>query len=435
MLTAIPRLFRPGTGNRRMGPQVAHLIRGVGAYGSAELASRVVRLAMTVVIARQLAPNIVGEAALAITVFEFVRMLDRTGAGYEILRAEPADLPAICNTVRHFYIGWAAVLMVVQALTALGLAVLFGRPTAGWMVGALALVYPFMALGHVEFHLGMRNGEVGKLAQVTLVQSIADQFLTAGMLLAWASPWSIVLPKLLTAPLWMVMARRAASWRPDRSAGRVPLRRILHSAAAIMISDGLGTLRTQGDNLIVAAVLGTSALGTYFFAFNAGIGIITSLVNAYGSVALPMLCRAPDRQRRLALLQRVTAGGLALFLPLIALQALAAHWYVPIVFGQRWTFAAPLIATLCLAGLPILLTQLTACWLRAEGQVTTDAIGSALGCALALGGLWIGALHGGLLSGVVGLVAGQTLGALLTALRVLLPVLTGSDRAKAERFA
>ena len=43
------------------------LVRGVAAFGSAELANRFVRLVTTVVIARQLAPEIVGQAALALT--------------------------------------------------------------------------------------------------------------------------------------------------------------------------------------------------------------------------------------------------------------------------------------------------------------------------------------------------------------------------------
>jgi len=407
----------------RVGPHLAQLARGLCSYGSAELAARAVRLLTTVVIARRLAPDIVGEAALALTVFELVRVLERIGTGQQIVRARPDELAATCNSVRRFYIGWTSLLMIVQLLVAAVLGLVFGRPVAAEMLAALTLVYPFMAGGHVQFFLAMRAGGAARLARIGASQSIADQILTAALLIAWPSPWSVVLPKLLTAPIWLVLARRAAPWQPDRAAGTIPAATVLRFAGPVMRADGMTALRTQGDNLIIAATLGTSALGTYYFAFNAGVGIISSLVSALGMVAFPMLCSAKAGAARMAVFRRIVIGGGAVFVPVVALQALAAPFYVPLVFGAHWAFASPLIATMCLAGVPLLLSQLTGCWLRAEGRVGTDALTSTLTCALALGGLWLGATLGGLTLAVIGLIAGQTLGALFSAARVVLPAL------------
>lgn len=407
----------------RIGPHFAQLARGLGSYGSAEVATRLVRLLTTVVIARSLAPAIVGEAALALTVFELVRVLERIGTGQQIVQAEASDLAATCNSVQRFYAGWTGALMIVQLLVGALLAMVFHRTTAAAMLSALTLVYPFMAGGHVQFYLAMRAGLVSRLARIGASQAIADQILTAVLLLFWPNPWSIVLPKLLTAPLWLILARRAAPWQPDRAAGLIPAARMLRYAGPIMLADGMAALRTQGDNLIIAAVLGTSALGTYYFAFNAGVGIVSSLVTAFGSVAFPMLCGAKAGPARIGMLRRIALGGAAVFVPIVALQALAAPFYVPLVFGAHWAFAAPLIAILCLAGVPLLVAQITGCWLRAEGKVGTDAASSTLTCVLALGGLWLGAHFGELKFAVIGLIAGQTLGALWNGARVLLPAL------------
>ena len=232
-----------------------------------------------------------------------------------------------------------------------------------------------------------------------------------------------MLPKLLTAPIWLIQTRRAAHWQRDPSAGTLPLGEVMRYAGSVLLADGLTAVRTQGDNLIIAAALGTTALGTYFFAFNAGIGILSSLVGAFGSVIFPMFCGAPAGAPRVAVLRRVAVGGAIVFVPLITLQALGAPWYVPVVFGRHWAFAAPYIAVMCLAGVPLIITQITTSWLRAEGRVSTDAMFSAITCVLALGGLSIGVQSGRIGLAIAGLVCGQTIAAVWFALRVLIPAL------------
>ena len=423
--------------SQRLGPHFGQMARGFGAYGGAELVSRVVRLATTVVIARQLAPAIVGEAALALTIFELVRVLEKTGTGQRIVSAPDAELAATCNTVRPLYWWWTGLLSVVQLLVAAVLGFWFARPVAGEMLAVLTLVYLFMTGGHIQYHLAMRAGFTAKLARISASQNIADQLLTAALLLAWPSPWSVVLPKLLTAPLWLIMVRKAHAWRPDPAAGRLPVRTILRFSVSILTAEGMATLRTQGDNLIIAATMGTSALGTYYFAFNAGLGIVSSLVGAFAAVTFPMLCRAHHGLERIQMLQRVMLGGIAVFVPLIALQALAAPAYVPFVFGQHWAFAAPLISILCLAGVPLLASTITANWLRAEGRVGIDAFSSTLSCTAALGGLYLGARSGSIANAACGLVAGQALVAAYYAARILLPAIrsTASPRFDKETLA
>ena len=419
--------------SKRLGPHYGALARGLGAYGGAELAIRLVRLGTTVIIARRLAPAIVGEAALALTIFEIMRVLERTGTGQRIVCAGAEELPAICNTVQRVYWGWSAVLMAAQVLMAAALYLWLDRPVAGMMLAALSLVYPFMGGGHVQYFLAIRAQRSASMARINASQNICDQLLTTAMLLVWPSPWSLVLPKLLTAPLWVIMARRAFIWQPDHTAGFMPVRRLLRFSASILASEAMSTLRTQGDNLIIAATMGTTALGTYYFACNAGLGNVSSLIGAFGSVTVPLLSAAPRGPLRIAALRRVVLAGLVVFVPLIALQCLAAPLYVPVVFGQRWAFSAPLIATLCLAGLPLLASSLTASWLRAEGRAGLDAASSTLGCVAALGGLYLGARIGNLAVAAAGLVAGQALAAGFTAARILSPALISGSVAHIEQ--
>ena len=398
-------------------------MRGFGAYGGAELANRVVCVVTTVVIAWQLAPEIVGEAALALTLFELVRVLNGIGVGQRIISASERELGAVCNTARRLFWIWALVLVAIQWTVAVVLAFGFGAAAPAAMLALLALVYPVMPAGLVQCHLAMREGRNAAMARTVASQAIADHVLTALLLLAWPSPWSVVLPKLLTAPIWLVMTRRNRPWRPDPHAGIACWRGMVRFGGGVLLAEGLTALRQQGDNLVIVATMGSSALGTYYFAYNAGLGIVTSLVGAFGTVSFPMLCAAPAGLPRRAMLRSIVIGGAALFVPLVAVQALLAPLYVPIVFGAHWAFAAPLIAIMCLAGLAQLASVLTANWLRAEDRVGSDAGRSLLGLTLALGGLAIGARTGSLTLAVIGLVSGTVLAAAISAAITLVPAL------------
>lgn len=395
------------------------LLKGLAAFGMAELGVRLVRLATVVIIARQLAPEIVGIAALTLTAYELIRVLANIGIGQRIIAADPAELAALCNTAHRIFWRWCSIVAGVQLVVAIILAAGFDQVLAGQMLAVLALSYFWMPGGLVQCYLLMREGRAGTTARTAAIQTIADHLLTAILLVLWPSPWSIVLPKLLTAPIWLMLTRRARPWAADAAAGYLPIRGLIRFGTSVLATDLLLAMRNQLDKLIVAATLGVSALGTYFFAFNAGIGIVSSLISAFGTVALPWLCAVPAGRARLRKLHSVILLGSAIFLPLIVLQALLAPIYVPIIFGRNWEHAVPLIAILCLAGIPMLFSAITTAWLRANGTPDTDAKAGLISCAAALTGLFIGTQSGSITLASAFWLAGLTLGILPFAFLIL----------------
>jgi PST family polysaccharide transporter len=58
--------------------------------------------------------------------------------------------------------------------------------------------------------------------------------------------------------------------------------------------------------------------------------------------------------------------ALAVISPVVALQALAAPWYVPVLFGPDWAHLSEVVGILCLAAIPAVIWSATAQWLRAR---------------------------------------------------------------------
>ncbi len=394
---------------------LAAIMRGFAAYASAELVNRLVRLAAILVIARHTDPALLGTAALALSLFELTRVLTQAGIGQRIVAAQDDELDAICKrALPLFWLSCGAV-AVVQLGVAAVLHLVFAQDQAAIMLAVLSGVYLIMPPGLVHIFLLMRDQRLGTCARIGATQAILDHVLTAALILIWPSAWALVLPKLLTAPVWAVLARRARPWTAG-AGPMAPVSAFRTYCGGVLASEMMSALRLNADKLIISAVLGVNALGVYYFAFSAGLGIAQSLVGAFATVLFASLCRAEagaerQRQARIAML-----AGLAALVPLALAQAVFAPFYVPIVFGAHWASAAPYLGVLCLAAVPLFLISAFGATFRADQRAGHDARLASFATLAALGGLALGATHS-LMAACAGYALGLTLAVIPQAVR------------------
>ena len=287
---------RTGRGGTRihhlLGPDLAGLLTGLAAYASADMAARAVRMVAVVVIARRIDAAMLGEAALALTCFELVRVLASVGIGQRIIASDEAELGAICNTARALFGRWCAGVAGVQLAVAAVLWLAFAKPEVAMMVALLSGVYLMMPAGLVQVYLLQRAGRLGVTARTQAAQTMTDHALTMLLALVWPSAWAIVLPKLMTVPIWVGLNRRALHWRADPAHGHAPVAGFVRFGWGVLGTELVGAARLQADKLIIGVLLGVQALGTWYFAFNAGLGITTAFVTAFSTALFPYLCKA-----------------------------------------------------------------------------------------------------------------------------------------------
>ena len=362
------------------------LVRGLVAFGSAEAATRVIRLGALLIVARRVTPEIFGTAALALSLFELVRVLANAGIGQRLIVARDDELASLCRTAYRLF--WLVCLTVaaIQLAVAAMVATVFALPQAGMMLALLALVYCVMPPGLVQIFLTMRAMRMEAVARIAATQNIADSLLTVALVLIWPTAWAIVLPKLLAAPVWTMLARRSTRWDGDSRIAPAPYREFALMGPSVLATELLAALRLNADKLIVGALFGTEILGLYYFAFNAGLGLTQSFVAACNMVVFPHLAKASAADG-VAEFRKAFATGLAMLAPVVAAQALLSPYYVPLVFGETWVPAVPYIALLSLAALPLYAGSLVGAALRVEGRPQHEAVLTGLGSAAALAGL------------------------------------------------
>lgn len=370
------------------------LLHSLAAYGVGEIASRLARIGAIVAIARQISPAAMGVAALAISLFELIRVLANAGIGQSIIVAPEAELAGTCRTANRLFWAWCASVACIQLVVAALLAWAFGQPEAGALLALLSAVYLLMPLGLVQVFLLMRAGRLTTTARIATTQTITEHLLSMLLVLAWPSPAALVIPKLMTVPVWLIGVRRAMTWRPDPAAPAVPVARFVRYGSGILGTEIATAARGQLDKLIVGALLGTQALGGWFFAFGAGLGITNSVVGALSIVLLPHLSGAINTAERARRVRAALKLAGAVLVPLTLMQVALAPLYVPILFGARWADHAFLVSLLGLGALPTILAAVATAKLRATGNTALDAaIGSAATIS-ALAGLLVGTRFG-----------------------------------------
>ena len=127
----------------------------------------------------------------------------------------------------------------------------------------------------------------------------ACRVIVIALALTGCGAWSIILPRLVTVPVWVVAVRLQQTWVRNSTAGMIPLAEMLRFALPVIGSEMLTAARVNIDKILVWSILGVEALGIYFFAFNAGIGLSLSLTSALSYSLYPELAKLAAEPRRM----------------------------------------------------------------------------------------------------------------------------------------
>ena len=338
-----------------------------------QMAIRVSRLATVVVLTRLLSPSDYGAAAMVLTVNELLAVFTRNGVSSKVVQVDDARLQS--TALACYWLTWVVcvALLVGQVALAHPAAAFLGHPELALPIAAMAVVYLVNPFCNVQSAMMQREGRLGRMAAASTIQVVADNVLSAVFALCGMGFWSIVLPKILVAPIWLHINRSGHPWRPSGMPTFRGAREILRYSRGFLGVEIMNVLQGNMDTFLVGVFLGVQALGIYSFAFNAGLGITMGLVNSMAIAVFPHLCEARDdpvrlRQRYVGSLKTVGAA----VVPLVLVQTLLAPFYVPVVFGSKWNAAIPVLMLISLSALPRPFANGTSQLLRATGRADTD---------------------------------------------------------------
>jgi len=321
---------------------------------------RITRLIAAIFLARYLSPSAFGMVAVVLTCDEIARVLTRNGIGQKIIHCRESELLGVCR--KAYQLNWwvHSFIFVTLMVVSKPIANAFNQPDLQFMIMILALTYLIYPWSMVQVCLLQRKQKMKQISLYTAYQVGLDNLLTAVLVVEGVGVWSVIIPKLIVAPIWVYLYRKASSWRYSHftQASVYQWSEFREYSLPIFAVELLKTLRQYLDRLFVAAIFGLDVLGLYYFAINAGSGLSLALIKAYITVVFPDMCTKIRAVNKLVNSTNKLWSGfyyqankryLQFVVPIIALQFILAPYYVPIVFGQQWIPAITILMVLCTA--------------------------------------------------------------------------------------
>jgi teichuronic acid exporter len=328
-------------------------VRNIGWMGASGAVIRVFRLITTIGLARFLTPYDFGLVAIVLTTHEFIQVFSRNGIGAKLIQADEEDVEKLAQS--SYWLGWVVfiTLFFVQCLVAFPIAWIYKDNQIILPICLMALNFFLIPIASVQAALIMRENRIKVFALSNTIQITTDNLLSLALAFGGWGMWAIVLPKILVGPIWVYIMLRNHAWRPKGTFTTAYWKDLFDFGRNVLGVELLKTLRSNLDYLIVGRFLGLQELGIYYFAFNAGLGISLGVINAIGTSLFPHLCAVRSDLSQLWEQYRNSLKTIALaIIPLVLLQSSLAPFYVPIVFGQKWVAAIPVMMLICLSAIP-----------------------------------------------------------------------------------
>ncbi|MCL1124906.1 oligosaccharide flippase family protein [Shewanella surugensis] len=350
----------------------SHNILGKSLFwlGSAQIMGRVVRLMSSIIIARLLTPENFGQIAIILTSFELIcTPLRRLTTAALIKLSETDFIKALPNANK---INWASSITAFLVMSLLSFLLAYYYQSNHFILPMLlmAISYLILPFGMLHVALNLRQNRMRIVGRAVLWQTVIDGLLTTILALIGLGIWAIIIPKVIVTFVWLWIHRYQnplPSQTPIHTPNLSPALPVTHkteqktaySTKAILkfgipvgLSDITLAFRQNVDYLLVGYFLGVEALGIYFFAFNASLGISLGIIQSYGTALYSHLCQ-PSQETLQQKFRLSLKFIMMLTVPIIVLQTSLAPWYLPLVYGEKWLTAGalPIFIMLCLSGL------------------------------------------------------------------------------------
>lgn len=245
----------------------------------------------------------------------------------------------------------------------------FGRPAVAPLFAATSVLFLLSSLSATQTALLTREMNFRSLEIRGIASGLAAAAAAVALGFAGAGAWAMVGQALVQAGTSVALLWTLSPWRPTFTYSMASLRTLGSYSGKTLVSQVLGYLVNNIDNLLVGRFLGSVPLGLYTVAYNTMFLPLSRVSMPIQQVLFSAFSRLQSEPKRLADAwargnQVISAVNVPAFLGM----AVVAPDFVPVVLGDKWRAAAPVLQFLSLAGVGSTLQTLNWSTVQAIGR-------------------------------------------------------------------
>ncbi len=307
----------------------------------------------SIVIARLLFPEDFGLFGMALTVSAALSAFTTIGLDQSIIAGKFKTEEALnshLNTVWSAELLRTTVLALLIAASAYPIARFYGQPKLQVLIPLISLSTLIQGLRNIGLVVFRKQISFSKIFWCEGATNVAAITFTIGLLVLVPNVWALVLGYVFTTAANVVFSYVFHPYRPRFIFQKQSLQSVFRLGRFPMVIAITSYVMTMGDNVMVARVLGTDALGHYAMAYNLASVPVAILVCTFGSVMFPayaeLAARKPERLAA-ATKSAFAIVCLLLFIMTVPLLLLAPD-IVALLYGSKWSVAGSTLRVLAL---------------------------------------------------------------------------------------
>jgi O-antigen/teichoic acid export membrane protein len=324
---------------------------GVAWKAGSQLTLQVSRMVVALILARLLAPEEWGLAAMVLVFSGVVVVFTDSALGSALIQRRTID-EEDRSTVFWTSAAVGLALMLVGLGLSEPLARFYGEPEVAALFAVLSVSFLVTALGSTQQALLIRDMRWNRLELRQIAAAVVGAGVGIGIALAGLGAWAIVGQLLTEAVVSTLLLWCLAGWWPSATFSFASLRRLAGFAGNVFGENLLYQAGRNVGNLLMGRFLGASALGMYALATNIVLVPFTRIAGPLQQVFFPAFSRMGDDLARMAdtWIRATRLVGVVSIPALVGLVVVAPD-FVDVVLGPKWVDATPVIQILALVGL------------------------------------------------------------------------------------
>ncbi len=345
---------------------------------SLKITERAFSLIRLIILARILAPHDFGLMGIAMLTMATLETFSQTGFQAALIQKKE-------NTELYLDAAWTImiirgfILFTILYFIAPYAAIFFKSPQAKPIIRIIGFSILFQAFTNIGVIYFRKELEFNKQFIYQLSGTLADFIVAISAAVILRSVWALVFGLLAGNAVRCFVSYLIHPYRPHLSSDLGKAKELFGFGKWVLGSSILIFLLTQGDDIFVGKLLGTTALGFYQLAYRISNMPATEITHVISQVTFPAYSKLQDnipklREAYLKVLQ-VTAF---LSFPIAGLIFVLAPDFTKIFLGEKWMPMVPAMRTLCVYGILRSLAATGGPLLLAKGKPHIQTIFSSL---------------------------------------------------------